>query len=104
MDLRSVVARAVEDVHGFRERGLWFSVTDVVPRGRPLEALEVRGVLHFLPGGRFCCGEPGCYLEMNPEVADAVRRALGLRQPLTIVWRGWIGIHHHDGVRFPARP
>jgi hypothetical protein len=104
-ELKALIERAVRDVCGLPRPGLWFCADAVETRGRPPEHLSVRATLHFLPeGAPFCCGEPQCHLglfgERLDDVADHIRRAMHLKQDLTVEFGDGIGVSYHDGVTF----
>jgi hypothetical protein len=104
-ELRRLVEQAVSEVCGLPRPGLWFCVDEVESRGRPPERLRVWATLHFLPeGSPFCCGEPGCHLGLRGErlrvVGDRIRRAMGLRQEVSVDFGHRIGVQYHPGVAF----
>jgi hypothetical protein len=104
-ELKRLVQEAVADLCGLPRLGLWLCVDAVQVKGRPPERLRVWATLHFLPTEPpLCCGEPGCHLglygERLSEVADRVRRALNLRQPVRLEFVGGLAVNYHAGVRF----
>lgn len=104
-ELTRLVEEAVRDEWDLEGRGLQLIVSRVEPSGRPPERLKIWATLHFLPAGSpFCCGEPGCHLTLYGEgldrVADRVRRAMGLRQPVSVDFGDRIEARYHDGVEF----
>jgi hypothetical protein len=107
MNLKRLVEQAVAAVCGLPRPGFWFCVDQVMTRGRPPDRLQVWATLHFLPSGSpFSCGEPGCHLwlfgERLVQVADHVRRAMHLRQPLDIEFVE-VGVNYHAGVQLQPR-
>lgn len=103
--LKQLVGRAVADVCGLPRPGLWLCVDEVEARGRPPDRLTVRATFHFLPeGSPFCCGEPGCHLGLSDGLADQVgehvRRAMHLRQGVSVDFGERIGVNYHEGVAF----
>jgi len=104
-EFKRLVERAVKDVCGLPRPGLWFCVDDVESRGHPPEHLSVRATLHFLSeGAPFCCGEPQCHLGLLGEqlraVEEHIRRAMHLRQELTVEFGDRLGVEYHEGVTF----
>lgn len=102
---KRLVEQAVADVCGLPRPGLWFCVDVVEASGWPPEQLTVWATLHFLPeGSPFCCGEPGCHLGLCGErllrVSEHVRRAMHLRQELSVDFGNRIGVNYHMGVVF----
>ncbi|WZO97889.1 hypothetical protein EP7_004941 [Isosphaeraceae bacterium EP7] len=101
-EFKRLVELAVADTCNLPRPGLWFCSDEVEAIGRPLDRLKVRATLHFLPAGSpFCCGEPGCHLgfgELSEGIGDHIRRAMRLRQALTVDF-GQIGVNVHPGVR-----
>lgn len=104
-ELKRLVEQAVADVCGLPRPGLWFCVDEVEARGGPPEHLKVWATLHFLPeGSPFCCGESGCHLglfgERLQQVSEHVRRAMHLRQELSVDFGDRIAVYYHSGVVF----
>ncbi len=105
-ELKRLIERAVADICVMPRPGLYFCVDEVAVHGRPLERLEVWATLHFLPeGSPFCCGESGCHLGLRSgdytrRVSDHVRRAMHLRQDLTVDFGDRIRANYHPGVSF----
>ena len=104
-ELKRLVEDAVSTVCRLPRRGLWLCVDHVQTLGRPPDDLRVWATLHFLPtGSPFCCGEPNCHLglfgERLVEVGDHIRRAMGVRQIVTVEFRNRIGVQYHAGVDF----
>ena len=104
-EFRRLVEAAIGEVCGLPRAGLWFGVDQVEPLGRPPHELRVWATLHFLPeGSPFCCGEPGCHLglfgDRLAEVADHVRRAMALKQPIAVEFGDRISVQYHPGVEF----
>jgi hypothetical protein len=103
--LKRIVEEAVFHVCDLPRPGLWFCVDEVEAKGRPPEQLIVWATLHFLPeGSPFCCSEPNCHLGLHSggdserQVAERVRRALRLRQELSMDLSR-ITANVHAGVR-----
>ena len=104
-ELKRLVEQAVSVVCGTLRPGLWFCVDEVESRGHPPEGLKVWATLHFLPeGSPFCCGKPGCHLGLSGdrlrEVGDRIRRAMGLRQEVSVDFGERIAVNCYPGVAF----
>ena len=107
-ELRRLTEDAVNRECDLGAKGLWFCVEQVEAQGHPVERLKVWATLHFLPAGSpFCCGEPECHLGLTRRreaINDRVRRAMELRQPVTVEF-GWrVAVRYHEGVRFNKAP
>src|SRR5262245_50045757 len=103
--LKRLVESAVAEACRLPRPGLWFCVDDVEVFGNPPVRVKVWATLHFLLAGLpFCCGEPGCHLapwgDRLVEIGDHVRRAMGLRQTVTVDFGDRIGVNYHAGVEF----
>jgi hypothetical protein len=103
-ELRRIVTAAVRKVCRFPRPGLWFEVTSILVKGHPPESLLVYARLRFLPDGSpFCCGEPTCHLglldEHLREISEHVRRAMGLRQSVSVDFAAIVP-EYHPGVSF----
>jgi hypothetical protein len=103
--LKRLVEKAVAEVCCLPRPGLWFCVDAVEVQGRPPARLTVWATLHFLPeGSPFCCGEPGCHLglfgERLTQIADHLRRAMHLRQPLLVEFGDGVAANYHAGINF----
>ncbi|HMF19417.1 MAG TPA: hypothetical protein VKE98_19575, partial [Gemmataceae bacterium] len=103
--LKQIIESAVSTVCNLPRPGLWFCVDAVATHGHPPQEIRVWATLHFLPDGSpFCCGEPGCHLwlfkEQVAEVAEHVRRALCLRQSVTVDFGDRIRADYHPGIEF----
>ena len=104
-ELKRLVEQAVAAVCSLPRPGLWLCADTVTTQGRPPARLQVWATLHFLPeGSPFCCGEPGCHLglfgERLAQIAEHVRRAMHLRQPLQVEFVGGVSVIYHAGVQF----
>src|SRR5262245_23506690 len=106
-EIKRLVESAVGEACRLPRPGLWFCVDDVEVSGSPPERIKVWATLHFLPAGSpFCCGEPICHLgnwgERGAEIGDRVRRAMGLRQVVTVDIGDRIAANYHAGVEFKS--
>lgn len=104
-ELKRLVEEAIAAMCDLPRPGLWLCVDAVEASGQPPERLRVWATLHFLPGGSpFCCGEPGCHLGLwggrLVQVADHIRRAMHLRQPLKVELSGQVRVNYHAAVKF----
>jgi len=104
-ELKRLIEDAVRTECGLDDSRLQFIVDEVEASGRPPDRLRVWATLHFLPAGSpFCCGEPGCHLGLSgerlEEVADHIRRAMGIEQTIVIDFGKRIAVRYHDGVEF----
>jgi hypothetical protein len=103
-ELKRLVEEAVAVACGLPRPGLWFGVEELETSGSPTEYIRVWATLHFTAeGSPFCCGEPQCHLglfaERLAEIGDQVRRAMGLRQAVSVEFVH-IGVQYHAGVGF----
>lgn len=104
-ELKRLVEQAIADTCDLPRPGLVFTIDAVEVHGRPPERLSVWATLRFLAAGSpFCCGESGCHLWLFGErlaaAEDAVRRAMGLRQPVALDLRDRVAVRYEPGVRF----
>jgi hypothetical protein len=104
-EMKRLVESAVAEACRFPRPGLWFCVDEIDVIGNLPERLQVWATLHFLPtGSPFCCGEPGCHLaiwqERSADIGDHLRRAMGLRQTVTVDFGERIAVNYHAGVEF----
>jgi hypothetical protein len=87
--LKQLIEAVVADEFNLRARGLLFLVDELDVSGKPPERFKVWATLHFLPlGSPFCCVEPLCHVPLYAEyldrVNDAIRRGMGIRQPISV--------------------
>ena len=102
-ELRRLVEAAVNDTRNLARRGLRFAVDEVEASGLPPTRFRVWATLYFLPeGSPFCCGEPECHLGFLGDglaaVEAHVRRAMRLKQRVSIDFGNRIGANYGDGV------
>lgn len=105
-ELKRLVESAVAEVCWLPRPGLWFCVDELEVVGAPPEHLRVWATLYFAAeGSPYCCGEPQCHLwlmgDRLSEAGDHVRRAMRLRQTVTLEFVD-IAAQFHAGVRFRA--
>lgn len=99
-----MIEAAVADVCELPRAGLRFSVDEVEALGSPPHRIRAWATLHFTAAGSpFCCGEAGCHLSLfaedKAEVGEIVRRAMHLRQSVTVEF-GRIAVDYGQGVCF----
>ena len=110
-ELKRLMEKAVVEICGLPRPGLWFCVDEVKATGAPPDHIQAWATLHFsADGSPFCCGEPSCHLgifpghyvgpfsERNTEVSEHVRRAMHLRQKVSVEFQ--FAVQYHEGVSF----
>ena len=104
-ELKRIVRESLSRLGLLSRPHLWLEVLQVEVSGYPIDSVRAFAVLHFLASGSpFCCGEPSCHLAIGEDrleaIGDEIRRALGLRQPVSFAFQPDLRAHYQAEVVF----